>query len=218
MTMLHRLLHGAPIRIRKPSKKDYKYMSKLIFDECGDDFDVLFHASMKNIKRKTPTFISTLFHHFCINVTKAEMNLKAWTSGQLNSQQFGCKVFSKLFMIPDTDIFNTTLIVSLFQNMEEFILFQNGNVNRKWQYISSVDLNNIFCANIISTLKMLNASSSSLKIKHFIFVKPASSISTFIQNNQQKFNSLGWSLSQKTYKHNFWGNCDDCLYIEPSKN
>ena len=215
ITMLQKMIRGFPIYIRKPSRKDVRYLYKLISEECPDTI-LPPSQEIKTMKRETPTFVKSLFHHFCINVTNVKINYLYQNTKQWCPTQFGFKIFSSLFMVSQNNIFNISLIVNLFKNMEEFVLFDYGIVNNKWQYVSSIKLNDEFCVNIIETLKILNhLSSLALKLRHLIFIKPSSSIATFIKNNQQKFNSLKWCLSQKTYKDKYWRNCDESLFIEP---
>ena len=214
ITMLNDMITGCPITIRKPLKKDCKYMNKLIFDECGDDTIGLFDK-MKVIKAKTPTFINSLFHHFCVNVTELHINLNHMNKENVyKNTQFGYKVYKSIFY-SDGDAFDARILVKLFQKVEKFAVFNCYSPLRGYE--SSMDLNDRFSVNLISTLKLLNNLSSTFKLEYLIFVKPSSSISTFIKSNQQKFKSLKWSLSQNTFKHSFWRDCKDCLYIQPLK-
>ena len=90
-------------------------------------------------------------------------------------------------------------------------------------YGDSLELNDTFLLNMISSLNILNERSKSISIKmrRFTFIKPSSSIIQtiqFIENNQEKFNKIGWYLSIQRYKDAFGGHCDQCLCIAPLKN
>ena len=219
ITMLDDIIGCSPLK-RKPKTKDRQYLAALMEQENGE-MNGLSHTK-KNKKRVTPTFVKQLFHHYVLNVKKINISMDMMNTEQLNSHQFGYKMFTPLFMIPNTDMLDTGTMVRLFQNLEHFVLYEIVYIpaTRQWGYGESIFLNEIFIANIMESIILLNSRSlsSSMKFKAFKFVKPKSSISTFINNYQQKFNALNWYLSQQTYKENFWGDCDECLSIAPLSN
>ena len=109
---------------------------------------------------------------------------------------YGFLIPSDSFMIFDTETFNITLMVKLFENMESFILFRT----RYLDYCDSLGLNEAFVSNMISSLNILNQRSKliSIKMRKFVFIKPSSSIIQTIEsieNNQEKFNKIRWYLS-----------------------
>ena len=165
-------------------------------------------------------WFTTLFHHYVINVKQVKINFLRWDKQFKNRgkrPQFGCSLFRSIFYVND-DTFNTTILIQLFKNMNELIMFNIYNTRRG--YNPSLDLNDRFVANIIESINILNilSSSSSLRFAHFIIVKPKSSITSFINDNQNRFKSINWYLSKQTYKDNWGTVCDDCLFISPLKN
>ena len=114
ITMLKNMVYGESIKIKKPTEQDVKYMNKLIFEEI----------SGKDSMTTTPSFITKLFHNVAKNVKTVKIAMHNMNVENFRGGVYGFSIFSDLFMISDTKSFNTTLMVKLFENMENFILFR----------------------------------------------------------------------------------------------
>ena len=218
ITMLQSMISGHPINIRKPEKRDLKYMTKLL-SETAADFGTLLPGKSK-ITTTTPSFVKRLFTHFTINVTKVTITMNAMDQVYCYGRTlFGFKMFCGLFMHSDGKTFNTSLMINVFKNLKCFVLFRKvANLQRrKWDYCASVELNDIFFRDIFESIRILNQRTSS-PFKSFMFVKPSiSSIQSFIVKNQQKFEAMNWYLSIETYKDKERGDCDECLCVSKLK-
>ena len=215
ITMLDLMVTANPILLRKANQRDYRNLRALMYSELGESMII----KKEKERRIIPELVSRLFHHFCVNVKKVKLNLMWMHIEQYISTQFGYKAINPLFIVPNTKIVDTNVMVKLFKNMEIFIVFtiSYDSTAKLWKYAETMKLDATFVANIIESIKILNsrALSSSSRFKHFIYIKPKSKISKFIDENQARFKKINWHLYQSTYKDNYWGDCRDCLYIAP---
>ena len=223
ISMLQSMIRGAPIITRQATKSDVKYLFWLLVDcVLTKELFLSIGCCLKKLglkqykKKKKPPFIINLFKHFIVNVKEVMINLRFMNVEEIWGD-YGFKLFLPLFFdVLDSSRPNMKLFLSIFTNLEKFVIFTMVYSNRKWKYGSTINLDDNFCNDIFGAINILKERNLKSNLKYIAITKPKSSIYKFINNHKDKFNQLNFTLYSHQYTHSFFGECKECLYIAPN--
>ena len=217
ISMLQSIIRGNPTWLRQPVMRDVRYLFHLMVDIIGiNKYESIGNSftnfGIKKFEQKPkPLFITNLFKHFVVNVEEIRFELDNMFHATFGSTQFGYKVFQPLLFNSRGSKLNISLLVALFSNLKRFILFHQPRND----YIPSINLDDEFLMDILGAISVVQERNTKLTLEYFVITYPKDPVSDFIDTNSDKFTALNWRLYSDSWRHSFWGKCDNCLYIAP---
>ena len=119
---------------------------------------------------------------------------------------YGYSRFKGIFCKDNDDGFNIHSMISLFDNMESFIIFFNRS-----GYNESIQLNSAFIDDLYKTIDIIkNSRTLKRSFKQIIIVSPSAKtpIHAFIDKEESNLTKVGWKAMKKTFISGRRGECD----------
>ena len=192
LNVVWHMIRGYRLGSIKPAARDVAAIQQIIqFEVNGEETGI-------------PGYIQKFIHHFLTERTQILLNFGDWKHHVIKYMPgwgyitHGYKKVAHLFTCDNaaSEMINFSLFMKLFPNTKVFCV---GDFDKPTAANPSINLSSGFTAKMMECLDYLDKSSPGLSHPRFEVIKPSASISEYIKNNKEMFESKGWKLKDDEF-------------------